>query len=141
MDCAKRLGVDVRSYLDFGCATGRVIRHFGAAEPQIKTYGCDINRMHVDWCAKYLPENITVFQNHSIPTLSLPDNSIDMVSAFSVFTHIEAFETSWLMELRRILRPGGRLAIAFGTKKPSGISAIQRESGNGSGSPGFSLEE
>jgi len=107
MSCADRLGVKVKSYLDFGCATGRVIRHFGAAEPGIKTYGCDINRMHVDWCAKYLPENITVFQNHSIPTLPLPDNSIDMVSAFSVFTHIEAFETSWLMELRRILKPGG----------------------------------
>ncbi len=107
MSCAKRLGVDVKSYLDFGCATGRVIRHFGSAEPQISTYGCDINRMHIDWCARYLPENITVFQNHSIPTLSLPDESIDLVSAFSVFTHIEAFETSWLMELRRILKPGG----------------------------------
>lgn len=107
MSCARRLGVDVRSYLDFGCATGRVIRHFASAEPQIRTHGCDINRMHIDWCAKNLPANISLFQNHSIPTLPLPDDSIDLVSAFSVFTHIEAFETSWLMELRRILKPGG----------------------------------
>ena len=107
MACAKRLGIEPESYLDFGCATGRVIRHFATAEKQIQTYGCDINRMHVDWCAKYLPQNLTVFQNHSIPTMPLPDNSIDMVSAFSVFTHIEAFETSWLMEIKRILKPGG----------------------------------
>ncbi len=107
MACAERLGVNVDNYLDFGCATGRVIRHFATAEKQINTYGCDINRMHVDWCAKFLPTNLTVFQNHSIPTLPLPDNSIDMISAFSVFTHIEAFETSWLMEMRRILKPGG----------------------------------
>jgi SAM-dependent methyltransferase len=115
--CAERLGVEARSYLDFGCATGRVIRHFATAERQIKTYGCDINRTHVDWCAKYLPENITVFQNHSIPTLSLPDNSIDIVSAYSVFTHIEAFETSWLMEIRRILKPGGIAWITVHSEK------------------------
>lgn len=107
MSCAKRLGVDVDAYLDLGCATGRVIRHFSTAEPNIKTYGCDINRSHVDWCARFLPQNVTVFQNHSIPTLPIRDNSLDMVSAFSVFTHIEAFETTWLMELKRILKPGG----------------------------------
>ena len=33
--------------------------------------------------------------------------SVDVVTAFSVFTHIESFDTTWLMELRRILKPGG----------------------------------
>lgn len=106
-EAADRLGVELRDYLDLGCASGRVIRHVALADRQVNTLGCDINRRHTDWVARYLPEQITVFQNHSIPTLPLPDNSVDAVTAYSVFTHIEAFETAWLMELRRVLRPGG----------------------------------
>ncbi|MEM7516868.1 MAG: hypothetical protein AAF368_08090, partial [Planctomycetota bacterium] len=37
--------------------------------------------------------------------------------AFSVFTHIEAFETAWLMELRRVLRPGGLAWVTVHTEK------------------------
>lgn len=94
------------SYLDIGCATGRVVRTFDA-QGGIKTYACDINRRHVDWIAANLPRRISVFQNHSIPTLPLPDSCLDLVTAFSVFTHIEAFDTTWLTELRRVLKPGG----------------------------------
>jgi ubiquinone/menaquinone biosynthesis C-methylase UbiE len=61
----------------------------------------------VEWCCANLANTISVFQNHSIPTLPLDSNSVDIVTAFSVFTHIEAFDTAWLMELNRILRPGG----------------------------------
>ena len=93
-------------YLDIGCASGRVLRH-AALDPGVTAWGCDISRRHVDWCNAFLPENITIFQNTSIPTLPLESNSFDVVSAYSVFTHIESFETTWLAELRRILRPGG----------------------------------
>ncbi|MEM7546026.1 MAG: class I SAM-dependent methyltransferase [Pseudomonadota bacterium] len=117
LSAAKRLNVPVGRYLDMGCASGRVIRHFAFQNPEIETYGCDINRAHVEWVQRYLPENLTVFQNHSIPTLPLPDESFDMISAFSVFTHIEAFETSWLMELRRLLRPGGIAWITVHSEK------------------------
>lgn len=119
LEACKRNGVALNSYLDLGCATGRVIRHF-AARPDtqdVSVYGCDINRRHVDWIAKYLPSSITAFQNHSIPSLPLPDNSLDLVSAYSVFTHIEAFETTWLMELRRILRPGGIAWVTVHTER------------------------
>lgn len=94
------------SYLDFGCASGRVARAF-QAHHGTKTYACDINRRHVDWIAANLSRDIVVFQNHSIPTIPLPDACLDLVTAFSVFTHIEAFDTTWLCELRRILKPGG----------------------------------
>jgi SAM-dependent methyltransferase len=104
-ECRERLSVPLRDYFDFGCASGRVVRHF-ATHAGVSVTGCDINRRHVEWVTRYLP-CVTVFQNHSIPSLPLPDDSQDLVSAFSVFTHLEAFETTWLMELRRILRPGG----------------------------------
>jgi len=97
----------VETALDIGCASGRVIRHFHYQSDFDKVMGCDINRLHVDWVIRYLPKEITVFQNTSIPYLPLPDESVDLVTAFSVFTHIESFDTTWLMELRRILRPGG----------------------------------
>ncbi|MEO0800414.1 MAG: class I SAM-dependent methyltransferase [Pseudomonadota bacterium] len=104
---ADRLGVDVKTFFDIGCASGRVVRHFSAQRPDIETIGSDINRKHIDWMIRYLSKKLIVFQNHSIPSIPLPDNSVDLISAFSVFTHIEAFEGAWLMELRRILRPGG----------------------------------
>ena len=115
MAAAEKYGVAIDSFLDFGCASGRVTRHFGVQNPEIATYGCDINRLHVEWCNKFLPSTVKTFQNHSIPALPLPDNSISMVSAYSVFTHIEAFETTWLMELKRILKPGGLAWITVHT--------------------------
>lgn len=99
--------VVLKDYMDLGCASGRVMRHFATQLPHVRVFGCDINRRHVDWCATYMPPNVTTFQNTSLPHLPLPDSALDLVTAFSVFTHIESFDTSWMMELRRVLRPGG----------------------------------
>lgn len=112
-DVVARHGADLRSMLDIGCASGRVIRHFGAQRPDIATWGCDINAFHVEWCLNHLPTNVRVFQATSVPNLHMPDASVDLVTAFSVFSHIEAFETAWLMEIRRILRPGGLAYLTF----------------------------
>ena len=116
LEAAQENGVQVRRYLDLGCASGRVIRHVVVQNPPISTLGCDINRAHVVWCNRHLPSHCTVFQNHSIPTLPLQDNSVDLASAYSVFTHIEAFETTWLMELHRLLSPGGIAWLTFHTE-------------------------
>lgn len=117
MFAANRLGVKVGSYLDVGCASGRVIRHAAFQNPEIDVYGCDINRLHVDWVTANLPPSIQVFHNSSVPSLPLEDRSIDVVSAFSVFTHIESFETAWLLELRRVLKPGGIAWVTVHTEK------------------------
>jgi predicted O-methyltransferase YrrM/SAM-dependent methyltransferase len=116
IDTARSLGVTPRAFLDLGCASGRVTRHTALELPEMKTMGCDINRLHVEWCNRYLPPSVTTFQNHSIPSIPLESNSVDIVSAYSVFTHIEAMETTWLMEIRRILRPGGIAWITLHTE-------------------------
>lgn len=103
----KRNRFRIGSFLDIGCATGRILRHLHFQTDIDTVYGCDINRQHVDWISRFLPPDIMVFQNTSLPNLPLPDQSVDFISAFSVFTHIECFDSTWLMELRRILRPGG----------------------------------
>ena len=113
---ADKYGTSVNAFFDLGCASGRVIRHIPFLRPGCATSGCDINRLHVEWCNSYLPASISVFQNHSVPALPLDSACADVVTAFSVFTHIEAFETTWLMELHRILRPGGIAWITVHTE-------------------------
>jgi len=115
LDIAHELGIETKSHLDLGCASGRVIRHIRSINPNIDVFGCDINRLHAEWCNLYLPAPIRVFHSSSIPNLPLASNSLDVVSAYSVFTHIEAFETAWLMELSRVLRPGGLAYITVHT--------------------------
>ncbi len=34
-----------------------------------------------------------------------------MISAFSVFTHIDTFEAGWISEIHRILKPGGMVYL------------------------------
>jgi len=107
MDAAKRHGVEPKSFFDFGCATGRVLRHFAAQTQIPEIWGSDINRRHVRWLYENMPHTVKPIFNHCIPTLPIRDNSVDIISAFSVFTHIDTFETCWLAELRRIMSDDG----------------------------------
>lgn len=116
MQCADLYDVKVRRFLDLGCCSGRVLRHFAYQSDGIEAIGCDINRKYADWIMRFLP-GILAMQTHSIPSIPLADNSLDMVSAFSVFTHIEAFDVAWLSEIKRILRPGGLAWISFHSEK------------------------
>lgn len=117
MQWMEQNSVNVSSCLDIGCSTGRILRHLHYQGYDLELFGCDINRRHIDWMAENMPKDIIGFQNSSIPSLPLPDESIDLVTAFSVFTHIESFDTSWLMELRRILRKGGIAWISIHSER------------------------
>src|SRR4029079_2721503 len=57
------------------------------------------------------PESIRVFLNTIHPHLPIADASLDVVTAFSVFTHIDQLELAWLLELRRITKPSGVLYV------------------------------
>ena len=93
------------SLLDFGCATGRVLRHFG---PRWQKTGCDLDAVMIDWLRRQWPSGeATVFTAHALPHLPLPDRSLDLVYAVSVFPHLKFHWDAWLMEWRRVLRPGG----------------------------------
>jgi SAM-dependent methyltransferase len=107
MQVAERHEVDIRRYFDFGCASGRVLRHFCAHTTIPELWGSDINQRHIRWLYEHLPARVKPIFNHCIPTLPIEDNYFDLISAFSVFTHLDTYETAWLAELRRILRPGG----------------------------------
>ena len=104
---AKKYDVNLESYLDFGCASGRVLRHFCAQSEIPNLWGSDINGRHIRWLNDYLPSRLKIVHNSCVPQIPIADHSMDVVSAFSVFTHIDTFETAWLAELYRILKPGG----------------------------------
>jgi SAM-dependent methyltransferase len=112
---AARLGLATGArYFELGCASGRVVRHV-AFNTAVPIACCDLNKRHTEWIRLFLPERINIFHNSTIPNLPLEDNSIDIATAFSVFTHIDDFETAWLLELRRILRPGGLAYLTVAT--------------------------
>jgi SAM-dependent methyltransferase len=95
-------------YLDFGGATGRVSRH-AARDPDREVWLCDINVNWIAWVDRFFNRPIHAFQNRIQPFLPIEDHYFDLISAFSVFTHLDHDEIPWLLELRRILRPGGYL--------------------------------
>jgi SAM-dependent methyltransferase len=87
--------------LDFGCASGRVLRHFLCQVRGLDLWGADLNERHVEWLLRHLPRALKPFQCTTLPHLPLQDESLDLVTAFSVFTHIDEYEIAWLLELRR----------------------------------------
>lgn len=97
-------------YLDFGGATGRVSRHM-IRDPQREIWLCDINVNYIAWIDRFFNKPICAFQNRIQPSLPIEDKYFDLISAYSVFTHLDQDEMSWLLELRRILRPGGYLYV------------------------------
>lgn len=103
--------VSPECYFDFGGASGRVARHMAIAHTVPNVMVADINREHTNFVTEVFEGRIKAFQSSSVPHLPLEDQSLDLVSAYSVFSHIESFDETWLLELRRILRPGGILAI------------------------------
>jgi len=98
---------------DLGCATARVLRHFANQENGLDIWGAEINLRYVEFVRQYTGNKIKIIHNSIIPHLPVEDNSCKAVSAFSVFTHIDDFESSWLAEIRRILRPDGLAFITI----------------------------
>jgi SAM-dependent methyltransferase len=99
---------ELGAILDFGCGSGRIARWWSDLEGP-RLFGCDYNRTLVHWCRGNLPF-MTVKVNGAEPPLPFEDDAYDLVYAISVFTHLpEAPQRRWLIELRRVLRPGGWL--------------------------------
>lgn len=103
----QRYSIQPRTVLDFGCASGRLIRHYVSQSDIPEILGSDINARHIRWLQQFMPDRVKPIFNHALPSLPIRDNSIDVITAFSVFTHIDTFETCWLAELARIMRDQG----------------------------------
>lgn len=99
--------------LDFGGASGRTIRHFRTWRATSELYLSDINPQHVSLAKRLFGSLVIALRNRGLPALPFPDGYLDCIVAFSVFTHIDADDTAWLMELRRIVKPGGHIYLTI----------------------------
>ncbi len=97
-------------HLDFGGCSGRVARHL-ARLPGWECWLCDIQDRYVDWLETHATRPIRAVTTSTQPHLPWADGTFDVITAFSVFTHIDTFEIAWLLELRRVLKPGGLLYL------------------------------
>jgi SAM-dependent methyltransferase len=99
--------------LDFGCGAGRTLRHFTDETSTAEFWGCDIDEESIRWMERHLSPPFHVFVNGPEPPLDQPDSSFDLIWAVSVFTHLADSWSRWLVELDRLLKPGGLLLVTF----------------------------
>jgi len=98
--------------LDFGCGAGRVLRQFVEEAQSGEFWGCDLYEPTVDWLQESLSPPFRFYVNEKRP-MPHPDDHFDLVYAISVFTHITDEWADWLLEVHRILKPGGLLLATF----------------------------
>ena len=95
------------SILEWGCAGGRVLRHFAPEAAHAEVWGIDQDGPSIAWCKRNLSPPFKFVTCTAFPHLPFEDNTFTLVYAGSVFTHILHIMDAWVMEFRRILRPGG----------------------------------
>jgi SAM-dependent methyltransferase len=102
--------------LDFGCSAGTMLRWLVDIASDRPVWGVDVNASHIDWCQDQLSPPFYFATTTSLPHLPFEDGYFDLVYSGSVFSHIADLADSWVLELRRILRVGGRAYITIHDK-------------------------
>ncbi len=103
--------------LDFGCATGRMMRWLKGPIVEGEIWGVDVSAEHISWCMQNFPPPFYFAPITTLPHLPFEDGYFDLIYAGSVFTHIEDLAFSWLLELRRILSKEGMLYVTIHDEK------------------------
>ncbi len=99
--------------LDLGCGAGRMIRHLGPLAASCEIWGADILAEHIMWCRQNLSPPFHFVTTTKVPHLPFADRSFRLVYCGSLFTHIDDLPETWLLELGRLLVPGGRLYVTI----------------------------
>ena len=99
--------------LEFGCSAGRILRHFEQEANENEAWGADLHSAAIHWAQANLSPPFHFLTNTTAPHLPFEDNYFGLIFAGSVWTHIGELDDAWLLEMRRILRPGGRLYITI----------------------------
>jgi SAM-dependent methyltransferase len=103
-----------RRVLDFGSGAGRTLRHFAAeAEADGDYWGVDIDAPSVAWMQQNLCPPFNALACDTAPPLPFESESFDLIWAVSVFTHLTEHSAAWLLELHRVLKPGGLLMASY----------------------------
>ena len=106
-----------QTLVDFGCGSGRLAVH---AIPYLaggRYVGIDISARLIaaarDRVAAQASRCTIDWQVQTMPAFALAPGSVDMICAFSVFTHLEHEDAfNYLTAARRVVRPGGRFVFS-----------------------------
>lgn len=100
--------------LDYGCGYGRLARLMYYFSDERQIYGLDSWQTSITLCHQHgMTENIRLSEFFP-ERLPVPDAGLDVIYAFSVFTHLSRPALlKCLMTLRSCLRPDGLLAITI----------------------------
>lgn len=102
--------------LDFGVSWGRILRYFLRDTAPEYLAGVDVTPEFLSEARNHLPGYCDLRLSRPMPPLPHSDNSVDIIYAFSVFSHLpEHIARTWAFEFQRILKPGG---IACLTTRP-----------------------
>jgi ubiquinone/menaquinone biosynthesis C-methylase UbiE len=103
--------------LDFGCGTGRMMRWLPEELGECELWGVDINETNLVWARDHLGPRFHFAAITTLPHLPFSDSSMDIVYAASVFTQFSQLVDAWLLEISRVLRPGGHLYVTVHDKR------------------------
>lgn len=91
--------------LDVGCGPGTITRGFARVVGDGLVLGVDVEP------GQFPSESTVDFAAGSVYTLPVASESVDLVFAHALFEHLSRPAVA-LLELRRVLRPGGTLALS-----------------------------
>ncbi len=111
----KPVGPDT-NVLDFGVSWGRILRFFTRDTATPFLHGVDIEDRFLQYARRDLPSLVDLHRIEPLPPLPFSDASMDVIYAFSVFSHLpEHLANAWVADFARVLKPGG---IACLTTRP-----------------------
>ncbi len=99
--------------MDFGSGAGRTLRHFLAEAEAAEFWGVDIDRPSVEWLEEKLSPPLHPWHCGAWPPIGLEHGSFDLIYAVSVFTHLTDNASAMMLELHRLLKPGGLLIATY----------------------------
>lgn len=101
---------DAASLLDVGCNVGELLTYCGELYPAMRLAGVEINPAALEQARRNLPA--ADLYSDSAQHVPFPDASFDCVTCIEVLEHIpQNLRAQVLAEMRRVLRPGGRLVL------------------------------
>jgi SAM-dependent methyltransferase len=99
--------------LDIGCGSGRLANALKDMSG-LTLIGIDVVDDLLDYAKELCQRDDWSFIKSTDFKIPMEDNSVDMVTCFSVFTHLLHEETyAYLAEVRRVLKPGGKIVFSF----------------------------
>ena len=113
--------------LDLGCGDGRLIAELGA----LKLFAADVSPVALERARMRLGADAQIVETDPDAPLPLEDSQFDLVLCAETLEHVRDVQL-FLSEIRRVLRPGGTLAVTTPAhSRLTGLKLVVRGFENG----------